>query len=113
MNNTQSTSGYATAQRLRALADLYQEGQVSDLMARTLDKLLAHEAEKCRANLDRLNADLKTFEEQYSLASSEFYHCFRAGQTDDRMDYVEWASLVQMRENLRERLHLLTAEAEE
>ncbi len=28
--------------------------------------------------------------------------------TFDRMDYVEWASLVQMRDNLQKRLRLLT-----
>ena len=113
MNDVPSPSGSATAQRLRALAHLYQRGHVSDLMARTLDKLLAHEAEKCRIHLDQINADLEVFEDRYGFASDEFYRRFRNGQTDDRMDYVEWASLVQMRDSLRERFHLLTAEAEE
>ena len=31
-----------TAERLHALAELYQQGQVSDLMDRTLEKLLRH-----------------------------------------------------------------------
>jgi hypothetical protein len=34
-----------TAERLHALAELYQQGHVSDLMDRTLEKLLHHEAE--------------------------------------------------------------------
>lgn len=80
-------------------------------MDRTLEKLLAHEAEACRAQLRPVQADLNAFERQYGLSSTDFYHRFQAGQTDDRMDYVEWASLVQMRENLRRRLRLLTGEA--
>jgi hypothetical protein len=54
---------------------------------------------------------LAEFERQYDLSSIEFYRRFQAGQTDDRLDYVEWASLVQMTDNLQERLRLLTSEA--
>ena len=104
MNATSST----TSQRLSTLARLYEQGQTSPLMERTLDKLLAHEAEQARAQLKELEADLANFEQQYGMPSSEFYRRYQAGQTDDRMDYVEWASLVHMRENLLHRLQLLT-----
>ena len=77
-----------------------------------LNKLLAHEASVCRAQLGQLQNDLAEFEEQYGLSSDEFYRRFQAGQTDDRMDHVEWASLVQMQENLQQRLRLLTGEAQ-
>ena len=99
------------AQRMSALAQLYQHGQASPLMERTLDKLLVYEAEACRAQLAQLQTDLAELEQRYGLPSDEFYRRFQSGQTDDRMDYVEWASLVQMAENLRERLRLLTNEA--
>jgi len=99
------------AQRLRTLAQLYQQGQASELLERTLGKLLVYEADVCRAQLRQLQADLAEFERQYDLSSIEFYRRFQAGQTDDRLDYVEWASLVQMTDNLQERLRLLTSEA--
>jgi hypothetical protein len=98
------------AQRLAALAQLYQQGQPSALVERTLDKLLAYEAEICRAQLAQLQADLAEFEQRYGMPSDEFYRRFQAGQTDDRMDYVEWASLVQMADNAQKRLRLLTGE---
>jgi len=98
------------AQRLQVLARLYQQGQASALMDRTLSKLLAHEADVCRTQLSQLQADLAEFEERHGLSSADFYRRFQAGQTDDRMDYVEWASLVQMTRNLQERLRLLTGE---
>jgi hypothetical protein len=100
-----------TAERLHALAELYQQGQVSDLMDRTLEKLLRQEAEQCQAQLRQLQADLAEFEQKYQLSSPEFYRKFQAGHTSDDMDYVEWASLVQMAENLEKRLRLLTGEA--
>ena len=100
-----------TAKRLHALAELYEQGQASDLMDRTLDKLLSHEAEECQALLSQLQADLAEFEQKYQLSSAEFYRQFQAGQTSDEMDYVEWASLIQMAENLAKRLRLLTGDA--
>jgi hypothetical protein len=54
-----------TAKRLHALAELYQQGQVSELMDRTLEKLLHHEAEQCQAQLRQLQADLAEFEQKY------------------------------------------------
>jgi len=65
-----------------------------------------------RLRLNQLQADLAEFEQRYGLSSDTFYRRFQTGQTDDRMDYVEWASLVQMTRNLQKRLHLLTGEVE-
>jgi hypothetical protein len=58
-----------------------------------------HSADRVR--LDELNAELAEFEQRYGMTSDEFYPLYQAGQTDDRMDFVEWASLAQMAENLR------------
>lgn len=102
----------STADRLHALAELYQQGHVSELMERTLEKLLHQEAEACYVQLRQLQADLAEFEQKYHRSSTEFYQQFQAGQTSDEMDYVEWASLVQMANNLEKRLRLLTGEAE-
>jgi len=54
-----------TAERLRALAELYEQGQVSDLMERTLAKLLRQEADACQVQLRQLQADLPEFEQKY------------------------------------------------
>ena len=100
-----------TAERLHALAKLYEQGPVSDLMERTLQKLLRQEADVCQAQLRQLQADLAEFEQKYHRSSTEFYQQFQAGQTGDAMDYVEWASLFQMTDNLTKRLRLLSGEA--
>ncbi len=105
------TIANTTAQRLSTLAILYQQGQSSHLMDLTLDKLLTHEAGQCRDQLTGLQADLAVFERQYAMTSSEFFRRYQAGQTDDRMDFVEWASLARMRDNLLRRLQLLTGQS--
>lgn len=105
-----NASHHTTAERLAVLARLYQQGQASQLMDRTLDKLLAHEAEEARRQLAVLDADLGAFEQQYAISSAELWRRYEAGETDDRMDFVEWVSLLRMRENLLRRLQLLTGE---
>jgi len=110
MTITRSSEESLVAERLERLAELYEQGQASELMTRTLDKLMLYEADVSRAQLSQLRTDLAQFEQQYGLESAEFYRRFRGGETDDRMDHVEWASLFQMAQNLEKRIALLTAE---
>ena len=100
----------ATANRLGKLAELYRQGQASDLTARTLEKLIEYETGLARTQLQELQKDLAEFEQRYGRTSTDFFQAYQAGETDDRMDFVEWASLVQMAENLRRRVQLLSSE---
>lgn len=93
--------------RLQSLAQLFEQGQASELMERTVEKLLVHEAEESARQYEQIQADLTEFEARYGMNSEDFYRRYQAGVTDDRMDFVEWASLVQMAENLRQRLEVL------
>ena len=107
MLELKATTSHATAKRLQRLAKLYEQGQASRLMERTLQKLMSYEIELCHTHLAELHQDLAALEQQYGWSSAEFYERYQAGQTDDRIDYVEWASLVQMTENLQARLRVL------
>jgi len=57
-----------------------------------------HSADQTR--LDDLNAELAEFERRYGMTSDEFHRLYQTGRTDDRMDFVEWASLAQMAESV-------------
>jgi hypothetical protein len=109
MNEMQVTTRNSVAGYLRKLARLYQQQQASETMTRGLDKLLHYEIEFSQEQLNQLQSDMRQFEEKYGLSSAEFYQRFQAGETDDRMDYVEWASMAQMAQNLEARLELLTS----
>ena len=112
MTVTSYSSNLTTANRLQRLARLFQQGQASDIMERTLDKLFTLESEESLRQLEQLQVVLAEFEQQYGMSSEQFYRRYRTGETDDRMDYVEWASLIQMADNLQQRLNLLAGELE-
>ncbi len=95
------------AHQLEQLAEIYRQNQASELMSRTLGKLLQYEADACQKELRQLREDLMSYEDMYGITSSQFYEKFQQGQTDDRMDYVEWASLFQMSKRLQTRFDLL------
>jgi hypothetical protein len=71
------------------------------------ESLLADEPEHLQAQLDAVQVDLAEFEGQYGMTSDDFFRRYQTGQTDDRMDFVEWASLAQMANKLRQRLRVL------
>jgi hypothetical protein len=96
-----------SAERVHVLEKLYQQGQSNDVVDLALEKLFAYELDLCERQLEQLEQDLAEFEAQYSVSSARFYAEFQAGARGDAMDYVEWASLVQMADRLRERIALL------
>ncbi len=51
--------------------------------------------------LEDIEEILAGYEQQYGLTSMEFLQRYDAGRTDDRMDYVEWAALTKMAQDLR------------
>jgi sRNA-binding carbon storage regulator CsrA len=112
MNTTinKESPSQITIHRLELLTEVYRHNQASALMERTLEKLFQYEAESSRQQLNQLEQDIAEYEEQYGLSSDEFFRRYQEGQTDDRMDYVEWASLFQMTQRLKIRLALLTGE---
>lgn len=93
--------------RLEQLAQMYRDNQASDVMERTLTKLFQYEADACRGQIAQLTQDLAEYEKHYGQSSQAFYAQFQQGRTDDRMDYVEWASIFQMAQRLQQRLQLL------
>lgn len=100
----------SVGQRLQTLAYLSEQGQVSELFELTFDKLWSHEAQDCQRELDELQLELSVFEEQYGYSSAEFYQRFQNGETDDRMDFIEWASFCQMADLQQKRLRALMGE---
>ena len=99
-----------TLHRLGYLEAFYRRGYRSDVVDRSLGKLIALE----RTAAEREEADLqervRAFEAQYQMSSEDFYRRFRAGALGDAMDYVEWSVFYEMLQAVRERLEVLEAE---
>lgn len=99
----------SVARKLTSLARLYETRQASDLMQQTLNKLFDVEMEDAQKDFDLLSSDLAAFEEKHEMESAEFFAQYEAGELGDDMDYIEWASLYQMCERVRQRLELLVS----
>lgn len=97
---------------LEKLAKLVKNGQISESLARNIHKLVGLEISQLEIDLADTEKDLSGFETQYDMSTTDFFSQWQSGQIDDRMDYVEWASLAQMAENLRKRLELLKGESQ-
>ncbi len=96
--------------RLEQLIRLYETGNASELMDRVLDRVFAQEAADTQAAIQRLNSDIHNYEVQYGMTADDFFRQFDAGELGDAMDFIEWGSLMMMREDLRERLEILTGQ---
>ncbi|HQX16301.1 MAG TPA: hypothetical protein PLA27_07740 [Anaerolineales bacterium] len=81
-----------------------QEIERSRKVAEKLDALDLHvkteEEMKEEIRLLRQDNEIKQvlvdYEKQYGMSTVDFFRKFIAGETDDRMDFIEWASLAQM-----------------
>jgi hypothetical protein len=94
-------------EQLKILQILYSRGEVSEVVERSLPKIIAHEIAIAQQQAREIEADLQEYEIRYQMPSAEFYHKFRAGELGDDVDFVEWSSFYQMWSSVRERLQIL------
>lgn len=95
------------------LERLYRRGYQSDVIDLSIDKLLMLERAAAQHDLESLEQRLRDYEERYQMSSAEFHERFRAGQTGDEIDWVEWSVFYEMHRAVQERLSILMAEASE
>ena len=96
-----------TIDRLQYLEILYHQGYRSDVIDRSLDKIIALARAAAQRELADLQERLRAFETRYQMPSEEFYRRFRAGEQGDAMDVVEWSIFYEMWESVRARLERL------
>ncbi len=71
---------------------------------------LAREATHTKNAINRLNSDIANYEGQYGMTSDDFLPRFKSGELGDRMNFIEWQSLLMMRDDLNEHLQALNGE---
>jgi len=86
---------------------LFSNLTVDPVLDMSINKLLVRESTRINELKTRLLNQVMIFEQTYSMASSEFYRCYENGEMGDEMDFVEWASTVEMLANVDNRLKLL------
>jgi hypothetical protein len=73
------------------------------MISQTITKMLDYHLQKYNEQLKKLERDLERFERIYGKDSSVFFKEFEDGKLGDNMDFVEWSSIYQMRNNLLEK----------
>jgi hypothetical protein len=103
-NSTATIDNRVTLQRLRTLEHLYEQGFQDDVIDLTIQKLLEHQVQQDKAQLNQLKLELTKFEQQFGLSSEDFMQQYQAGQMGDDIDVFEWHVLYKMYARLREQL---------
>ncbi len=99
----------STLEKLKCLeAYVATDSTVADsVLDKALTKLLAREQTRMGRLIQRLQQQLKQFEQTYHLLSQEFYARYNRGEMDDDMDFIEWAATLEMLANAEKRMTLL------
>jgi hypothetical protein len=98
----------STAAKFEVLETLLRQGYQSDLIDRTLEKIIALETENIRKQLSDILSKIRRFEKQYEMTSEDFYRSYERGEMGDSVDFMEWSSLYDMSHLLEHHLALLT-----
>ncbi len=96
-----------TLEKLQLLETLCRQGYASDIVERTLDKIIAYEIANAQKESTELHAELQEFEAQYKISSQDFYQRFRQGEMGDDVDFVEWSAFYQMWLSVQQGLEIL------
>ncbi len=83
----------------RIVAYNNSEDQILDI---TLNKILLREIHKIQAQIEGFKYELIIFEKKYALISTEFMVQFNNGLLGDDVDFIEWASTIEMKRNAEE-----------
>jgi len=94
------------SEKLNLLQQMITE---DDTLNQTLDKLLDITLAQYREKLAKYDAALRTFESQYNMRSDEFYAKFEAGALGDAMDFFEWAGIIELSRDARQKIEQMVS----
>ncbi|PZU93559.1 MAG: hypothetical protein DCE90_16445 [Pseudanabaena sp.] len=96
-----------TFEPLQILDLLYQKGYRSNLIERSLNKIIELERTNNLKQAAELQTKLQVYELQYHMTSDIFYQRFREGSLGDDIDYFEWSVFYELWQSVQERLQVL------
>lgn len=94
----------SVSEKLQVLKETYLDGKEFVMV---VDKLLDSALSEHRLRLARYDRELKEFEQRFGMDSATLYARFEAGDAGDAMDYFEWASLYELKQDLLQKIHKL------
>lgn len=96
---------------LERLNRLYTAGFHDAFLDTALHKIIERQKARDAADLQQIAQHLSEFEQQYGLASDEFWQQYRAGQLADSADFMEWNAYCKMRQRVLNRAQVLQTDS--
>jgi hypothetical protein len=96
-----------TSEPLQILDLLYRQGYRSNLIDRSLNKIIELERANNLKQASELQTKLQAYELQYQMSSDIFYQRFSEGSLGDDIDYFEWSVFYELWQSVQERLQVL------
>lgn len=93
--------------KIKILEELAKLGGEDEVFLLTIDKLTRYKRDKLENDLKEIEAQLRSFEDEYATDSDDFLLKFDKGEVGDNIDFMEWASLCDMKKRIQNRLILL------
>lgn len=93
--------------KIKILEELAKLGADDEVFLQAIDKLTRYKIEELEKDLKEIEALLTTFEDKYNMKNDKFLLKFESGELNDEMDYLEWSSLLDMRERINKRLEII------
>jgi hypothetical protein len=91
---------HQTILKVKSLEKFIHSHGEDAFISQTISKLVAYKIQTYINEIKKLDKELKRFERHYKMESSVFLIKFQEGKIGDSMDFIEWASLYQMRNAL-------------
>ncbi|QGP92650.1 hypothetical protein MGLY_20380 [Neomoorella glycerini] len=97
----------STLERLKRLEGLVQVFGSDRLLDTTINKLMKTKKQELVKRLSSIQYELKRLEQTYQINSNEFKDKYHAGLLGDDVDYIKWASLIDMEQRIRKQMRYL------
>lgn len=86
---------------------------VDALLVQGIDKLISREQQRLLKLQATLSDELLQFEQCYLLDSTEFQVRYQQGKMGDDMDFMEWSATLEMLQQVKQHLALLSGQVSE
>ncbi len=93
--------------KIRILEELARLGDEDEVFLQAIDKLARYKIEELEKDLKEIEAQLSVLENKYMMKNEEFSYKFESGELGDDTDYIEWSSLLDMRERINKRYAII------
>jgi hypothetical protein len=99
--------------KIKILEELARLGVDDEVFINAIHKLTQYKVDEFQRDLEDIQGNLKKFEEKYGFESKEFIERFESGEMGDKIDFIEWASLYDMQQRVKERLNVVEGDLNE